>query len=397
MPEKLHIAMVLRSFSVGGGLELYAHKQVEGLLDRGHRVTVVCSESKSELGHENLRIIRFAAPRTGAGKAERLQHQFQAATDAVASAGPFDIVHSQHLPMDGANVVTFHNHTVFRLSKVGRPWERSLNDVKLNMVPAYRLREQYDRLLCSQARCLMFSSRTCRDDFYDTYGSSCNLEATPWVVAYPGAELSGSGSDMHGDRQHPTARQFSFLFVGRGYRKKGLDVLLKACGILSRQGKHFKLLIAGMGARPIDRARLVWMRLEDQVDYLGFCKDMDAVYRQCQVIVMPSRVEPFGMAPLQAMLRGLCPIVSRVSGISEVLQDGQNGLVLEDHLDARELARLMSRLIDEPGTLAAMGDESRKLASEMTWDKCVERTLEGYQLALTAPEGKPRLQKNQAI
>lgn len=382
MLEGRHIAMVVRSFSVGGGLELYAHKLVEGLVAKGLRVTVVCAENKSDFQDRNLDFIHFPVADPKLPKWQRLQHQFQEATDAVKEAGPFDLVHSQHLPIAGADVVTFHNHTVSRLSRVGKPWERAVNCAKVKFAPAYRLRDMYDQMLCRHARCLMFSSKACRNDFYETYGSICALDNTPSVVAYPGADLGGSSTERQPDCSKRDAGTFTFLFVGRGYRKKGLDVLLKACRTLAGTGRRFKLLVAGMKDKPLDRLRLKFLGLEDMVEYLGFRQDMDAVYAQASALVMPSRLEPFGMAPLQAMRWAIVPIVSRLSGVSEVLKDGENALILENHLDHAELAALMTRMIDEGELLRSMRIGASEVSSTLTWDKCLEATLEGYRLAL---------------
>lgn len=389
--NKLNIAMVVRSFSTNGGLELYTHKLVEGLLERGHKVKVICETSNSLLESDNLSFHYLPAPPAGMAKGKRLTHYFEAASRAVRQVGPFDLVHSQHLPVSGADVVTFHNHSVHRLYKVGKRWENLVNRTKSQVLAHYRTRDEYDQLLLNEGKCLVFSAKVCRDDFYSNYGIS---ETKPTVIAYPGATLAQSLTHeksifeaIKGFDEVPGAprgfaekQPFTFLFVGRGYRKKGLDVLLSACHRLRKQGKLFHLIVAGISLRPLDRLRLKLMDLEGLVTYLGFRKDMDAVYKQGMAIVLPSRVEPFGMTALQGMLKGLTPIVSRVSGVSEIV--GNTGLILEDHLDANELAKQMEYLMTDRKRCAAMGEAARSKAQELTWDKTVEDTLKAYEIAL---------------
>ena len=60
--EGRHVAMLTRWFSREGGLELYCHRLVEELLDRGVRVSVVCEENKSDFDHENLAVIDYGPP-----------------------------------------------------------------------------------------------------------------------------------------------------------------------------------------------------------------------------------------------------------------------------------------------------------------------------------------------
>src|SRR5215470_8958392 len=154
--QSLHIAMVVRSFSPHGGLELYTHKLVDGLLRRGIHVTVICEETDSTLAHANLKTVQFRAADPGLRKSQRLKHYYLAASEAVEDHGPFDLVHSQQLPIAAADVVTFHNHTLRRMSEVGTTLENLFNGAKRALVPAYRLRDHYDRELCLRARCLVF-------------------------------------------------------------------------------------------------------------------------------------------------------------------------------------------------------------------------------------------------
>ncbi len=389
--NKLNIAMVVRSFSTNGGLELYTHKLVEGLLERGHTVKVICEVSNTLLESDNLSFHYLPAPAAGSPKDKRLNHYFEAASRALGQAGPFDLVHTQHLPVSGADVVTFHNHSVHRLYKVGKRWENLVNWTKFQLLSRYRLRDEYDQLLLNEGKCLVFSAKVCRDDFYDNYNIS---ESKPSVIAYPGSTLAESvvqeknifetvkdlGQAQGASSELAGREPFTFLFVGRGYRKKGLDVLLSACHNLRKQGKLFHLIVAGISLRPLDKLRLKAMDLTGLVTYLGFRKDMDAVYKQGMAIVLPSRVEPFGMTALQGMLKGLTPIVSRVSGVSEIV--GETGLVLEDHLDAKELAKQMEYLMADRKRCAAMGEAARLRAQELTWDKTVGDTLKAYEIAL---------------
>ncbi len=406
---QLHVAMIVGSFSSSGGLELYAHKLVEGLLLQGVRVTVICQESPSEFRHPKLSFVYMHTPSKKLPKWRRLQEQFSAASAAVAENGPFDLVHSQHFPSAQADIVTFHNHTVNRLLQVGLGWEKILNAAKARLVRAYRLRQELDRTLCLKASCLIFPSIVMHDDFFASYEFLRNGN-TPYIVAHPGADLSGQNAppekftaDSQGQPLPASERTtshlaglstgtqlglepeqpFCFLFVGRGYRKKGLDVLLAACGHLAASGQNFKLLIAGLSRKPIDVFRLKTRGIEKHVEYLGFQKDMAAVYERARAIVIPSRLEPFGMAALQAMQWGLVPIVSAVSGVAEVLTDGVDSLILHDHLDAAGLARLMRRLMDDPRLTASLSQTASRTAKGVTWHQTVEETLRAYEIALS--------------
>ncbi|HEY9775813.1 MAG TPA: glycosyltransferase family 4 protein [Planktothrix sp.] len=370
--------MLVRSFSQNGGLELYTYKVVTGILLRGHDVTVICEENDTQLAHPQLTVRKFPPAPRGIGKSLRLLHYVKYASDAVKESGPYDIVHSQHLPCTVANVVTFHNHTAARLSQVGLGWEQALSRVKMMFVPAYQLRDRFDRMLCSTASCLIFPAKICMDDFVNTYKvREINPHALLAIVA-PGANLEKAPLV---DRQ-PTA-PFTFLFVGKGFRKKGLDVLLQACAILRKSGVKFQLLIAGLREKPIDRLRLQWMGLQGCIQYLGFCKNMNEVYARASAIVLPSRIEPFGMAPIEGAANGLVPIVSSMCGAAEAIEDGVSGYILKNCLDAAELARLMRSLIEDPTLTATMASHAHCAAWEFPWDRAASETLAAYEKTLS--------------
>ncbi|MBY0545775.1 MAG: glycosyltransferase family 4 protein [Candidatus Obscuribacterales bacterium] len=376
---RIRIAMVMRQFSTAGGLELYAHKLIERLLEQNVHVTVVCEKNESALQSADLAVVQFKVKK-GGNKSERLQNLYDAASAALKNAGAFDVVHSQHCPVDGADVVTFHNHTTSRLSIVGLDWERVLNDCKRVLVPAYRLRNHFDELLCRKATCLVFPADVMQKDFYEAF-PFLKVQNKPHVIAHPGADLAVETSAVRGIARESTASStFNFLFVGRGFRKKGLDVLLEACKILKSRERDFRLSIAGLNEKFADRLRLGRLGLKESVCYLGFCKNMDEVYGRSQVLVLPSRVEPFGMAPVQAMQRGLVPIVSRVCGVAEVLKSGHDSLLLENHLSAAELANCMERLMDDDILRDRLSRNAVETARAVSWDVTAERTLAAYKL-----------------
>lgn len=380
--DKLHVAMAMRTFSPHGGLELYAHKLIEGLLERGLKITVICQNVESEFRHKRLEFLEIASPPKGLSKAERLQQLFIASNETLQEhRGSFSLIHSQHLPTEYANVVTFHNHTVGRLSEVGRPWERKLNDFKVNFVSAYKLRDRYDEILCRNGDCLIFVSKRMQEDYYTRYNLAQVEVPKSYVVAYPGASLPPVQETVA--RSAASNGIFTFLFVGKGFRKKGLDVLLEACAHLRRNGKDFRLIIAGLKQRPLDKLRLSSLKITENVEYLGFQKDMAAVYAQAQSIVLPSRIEPFGMAPVQAMTFGLVPIVSAVSGVSEVLHDGEDALLLKDHLNSEELAAQMQRLMDDQNLLQQLSAKASSGARTVSWEATVTQTLKAYEAVLS--------------
>ncbi len=384
----------MRQFSAHGGLELYAHKVVEGLLDSGISVTVVCQDKDSDFTHPDLEF-KFieTAPKTK-NKKIKLEHLFRCGNELLQNLGDVELIHSQHCPSAHADVVTFHNHTTARLSKVGLWWEVLLNEKKRKIIPAYKLREKQDEILCRRALSLIFPAELMKEDFFDNFPFLKGPPPKPYVVAYPGAAMRDTVEDSTLDsKTSSTADGFNFLFVGRGFRKKGLDILLQACAILkARNSGKFNLLIAGLKAKTADKLRLSLMGLDGYVQYLGFQKDMERVYQRAQAIVLPSRVEPFGMAPIQGMQRGLVPIVSKVSGVAESLQNGHDAILLDDQLSASELAQHMLNLMSDASLYEKLSRNAKLSSAKINWEQTVAQTIKAYEIALTVKNSGKTLQ-----
>lgn len=388
MSDKLHIAFVMRLFSSQGGLELYALKLIEGLLEHGHKITVICEIDESNLSHGHLAVQKFAGAKKGSKKWQKIEHYRKVATEAVDGAGPFDIVHSQHFPVNSAQLdaVTFHNHTAGRLSLVGYPLEKLLNNFKMATAKNYKLRHKFDLELCQKALMRIFVATVMKDDFYNTYQLD---PAAPFAIAPPGASLAIEGNEIQAEPTNQESNEpFTFLFVGKGMRKKGLDTLFKACSILKKRKLDFRLLIAGLKEKPLQKFDLINMGINSNVEFLGYQKDMASVFSKAKVLVLPSKIEPFGMAPIQAMQYGLVPIVSRVCGVAEVLSDNSDALILQNHLSATELADLMAKLLGNLELYKKLSKQARQSAQSISWKKTVEATEEAYKRIISNKDSK---------
>jgi glycogen synthase len=112
------------------------------------------------------------------------------------------------------------------------------------------------------------------------------------------------------------------LFLGRITLQKGPDYFLEAAAKVARIIPNVKFIMAGTGdmlPRMIERA--ADLGIGNRVIFTGFVnRDQgDQLYRAADLFVMPSVSEPFGIVPLEAMRMGTPVIVSRQSGVSEVL------------------------------------------------------------------------------
>jgi glycosyltransferase involved in cell wall biosynthesis len=140
------------------------------------------------------------------------------------------------------------------------------------------------------------------------------------------------------------------LNVSHFTRQKRLDVFIEACGKLKERGYRFKALCVGGGPLKAELERLVAdLGLEDSVELrdavtVGEVADL---YHHCDLCVLCSEEEGFGLTLVEAQLCGRPVIGADSGGIPDVVQDGVSGL-LAPVGDSDALANALSNVFDDP-------------------------------------------------
>ncbi|MEM3561227.1 MAG: glycosyltransferase family 4 protein [Nitrososphaerota archaeon] len=132
---------------------------------------------------------------------------------------------------------------------------------------------------------------------------------------------------------------YDLLFVGTLEFRKGVDTLIKSVDILRRNhSMNLTVAIVGEGPQKNEYKNLVKnLSLEDNVKFLGIRRDVYELIKLSKVFILPSRSENFPTILLEAMANGIPVIASDVGGISEVIKDGIDGLLVKPE-DPYELA-----------------------------------------------------------
>lgn len=165
-----------------------------------------------------------------------------------------------------------------------------------------------------------------------------------------------------------------FLFVGSGFRRKGVGVLLEAVIMLATKGFPFRVIVVGKGnAQPYLR-RAVRGGADGRILFTGPVAGAGDFYLGADAFLFPTIYEPFGIVCLEAMAYGLPVVTTRVCGASEVLREGESGYILEDPFDPVSLSDRMEKLLDK-GRRQDMGKAARKTAESMPKERNVRETL----------------------
>ena len=129
-------------------------------------------------------------------------------------------------------------------------------------------------------------------------------------------------SPVRGVEDHKTRKEKVVLFLGRITFQKGPDYFVEAARKVLERRDDVRFVMAGSGdmaARMIERVAEVGMGRK--FHFTGFLsgQDLERIFLESDIYVMPSVSEPFGISPLEAMYYDVPVIISRQSGVSEVL------------------------------------------------------------------------------
>jgi glycosyltransferase involved in cell wall biosynthesis len=171
----------------------------------------------------------------------------------------------------------------------------------------------------------------------------------------------------------------SILFVGRLEKRKGIGFLIETIPLVKEQMPDVKLFVIGRGRLRGAMERFCELQgLESAVEFLGPVPDHELVrwYNQVQVVVVPSVLEGLGMTSIQAMACGTPVIGTTGSGLTDVIQHGKNGLMVEygDHL---ALSRAIVELLRDKGLQRTFSEEGEKaVEKDLSWQAIVEELAE---------------------
>jgi glycosyltransferase involved in cell wall biosynthesis len=150
--------------------------------------------------------------------------------------------------------------------------------------------------------------------------------------------------------------------AGRLVPMKGLAHLIRALALVRERVPAARLEIAGTGPEQTaleTEARALGVL--DAVTFLGWRDDLPRVYRNWDVFVQSSIIEPFGMAALEAMAAGLPVVATAVGGLPELIEDGRTGRLVPP-TDAGLLADCIVELLQNPEQRKTLGAAGRARA-----------------------------------
>jgi glycosyltransferase involved in cell wall biosynthesis len=232
------------------------------------------------------------------------------------------------------------------------------------------------------ARLILPWSNWTKDSVMRDYG----IPEEKIVVLPPGVDTeqwSPPPAEMREARLAATSQVPRVLFVGGDFERKGGTLLLD--WFLDRGQQRCELHIVTR-TPPILREPTPGLHLHTNLE----ANDplLIRLYRESHVFVLPTLADCFGIASIEAMATGLPVITTNVGGVPDIVDDGQQGFLIEPKDGAALAARLESLLDDEP-LRRAMGERARARALARFDARQNTERLTGLMKTLAAPGERP--------
>lgn len=173
------------------------------------------------------------------------------------------------------------------------------------------------------------------------------------------------------------------LFLGRLTLHKGPDYFLRAAQKVLERRDDVIFIMSGSGdmERKVieDACRL---GIGDKVLFTGFLREnqLKKIYKMANLYVMPSVSEPFGITPLEALASGTPVLISRQSGVSEVL----NHCLKVDFWDVREMANQILAVLDNQELEECLIQNGNMEINKLSWENTADKILSVYKRLVPA-------------
>ncbi|HOG16963.1 MAG TPA: glycosyltransferase family 4 protein [Syntrophales bacterium] len=161
------------------------------------------------------------------------------------------------------------------------------------------------------------------------------------------------------------------LFLGRITFQKGPDYFVAAAAKLLRRIPDLTFVMAGSGDMMIQMVeRVAELGIGQHFHFTGFLRgeDVERMFAMSDLYVMPSVSEPFGISPLEAMMYDVPVILSKSSGVAEILRHAPQ----VDFWDVDGMAEKMAALLSDPDLARQVVEDCRIEMQRIHWDRAAE-------------------------
>ena len=206
------------------------------------------------------------------------------------------------------------------------------------------------------------------------YGNVKGVDLDYWKRS-GGARTEGWLSES-GEKKEP----FTFVFVGRIVRDKGINELVNAFSRLNKNYPDTRLLLVGPAEDDLDpvlpKTRMA-IEKEESIISVGSQKDVRPYYEASDALVFPSYREGFPNVVLEAGAMELPSIVTDINGSREIIEEGVNGVIVPPR-DESALYEAMEDMVTHPEKVSKMSAKSRPMIAARYEQSLVRMNLKHF-------------------
>lgn len=311
-------------------------------------------------------------------------NRFQRGRDLRSDETPFDLIYSSGINASDADAITVHVVFHAYCEKVRGQLSFLHNSplewpILIHRRLYYRLVRRLESRVYASKRVALFAvSQTVADQLNRYFGQS------DVPVVRHGVDTEQFNPAVRLKRRKSSRalfgiapEEFVFLLIGNDWKNKGLDALL--AGVAECKDLPVRLLVVGKDSSDPYLKKCRKLGVESRITFLLPSPDVMQFYAAADAYAGPSLEDAYGLPILESMACGLPVIVSAAAGASEIVVNGENGLILRDPRDASELARLLRQICATPELAKSLGAAAEKTATAESWDAHAARMFAHFE------------------
>lgn len=363
----MHIAIVLMKYNPYGGYERQAAILAEALAERGDSVTVFANKwigaSDRNIGFQKVPMIKGMA-------------WLKALSFAVFSR--FYLVRrSEEIDV----VIAFDRTLIMDIYRAGNACHKewlnfrkkhgNISDfVSIAINPLHTIINNIEKRIFNRIQKIGGNVIVLSHIGAQQIKRNYSIDENRFVVIPPAVDISRfNKTNFHLYRKEKRLAMgiekdtLILLHVGSGFRIKGLDSTIASLSILNNKGIKSELVVVGKDKRGTQKYLKLCYKLgiSKQVHFLGAMNSIESIYAASDIFVLPSLLETFCIAAIEALACGLPVIIGKGAGVSYMIEKEKMGKVIDVPANPDKLAELIEETAIIEKELKSSGKTNQEL------------------------------------
>ncbi len=373
----MRLAFIKKKFSIEGGAERYLQTLIEHLKRAGHEIQIFANEWPEEKGVTFHKVNLLP-----------LTSFLSTVTFNVSINSKLRTQSSKLKKFDC--VISFERTTCQDIYRAGEGCHAEWLEIRSKIEPFYKnLSFKIDPLhisllslekrLFSDTKLIVANSKMVKNQIIKHYA----VPEERIITIYNGVDLNRFTPENKNILRKDVRKDFSLsedlkiiLFVGSGFERKGLRTLIDSVALI--KSEDIKVLVIGKSNTGKYKELAERHRISDRVVFLEPQRGIERFYAAADIFVLPTLYDPFSNATLEAMASGLPVITTKNNGVAELIENGNEGFVLDKLSDSGELADKINLTLKN---LKVMGEKAREKAENFPIERAVREFTEAIKLA----------------